>query len=124
VVQGNEEWFKVMKKLAEGWVQPFRECVLSTPEKGMIVTAIILEDFGSNKGLWGNMDGKVTLVGNAAHIMNMCKPLRHFPIPILIFALNSKRYINTETPITMIRGEGAKHGITDFPLLLRVSYPH
>ncbi|ERF68200.1 hypothetical protein EPUS_05281 [Endocarpon pusillum Z07020] len=94
VPEDHEERVKVMKKLADGWAEPFRECVLSIPEKGTAVTAITLEDFVPSEGIWDNLGGRVTLVGDAAHAM------------------------------TMFRGEGANHGITDVAILLESLLPN
>ncbi len=72
VPEKNEERVAVMKSLAEGWAEPFRECVLSIPVEGTTVTTIRLEDFVPREGMWDNMGGRVTLVGDAAHAMTMC----------------------------------------------------
>lgn len=74
VPKDHEERVKVMKKLAGGWAEPFRECVLSIPEQGTVVTAITLEDFVPSEGMWDNLGGRMTLVGDAAHAMTMCMP--------------------------------------------------
>ena len=62
----------LMKILAEGWAQPFRECVMSIPEETEVKT-IRLEDWVPRKNMWDNLQGRVTLVGDAAHAMTMCK---------------------------------------------------
>jgi len=61
----------LMKSLAEGWAEPFKECVMSIPEDSDIKT-IKLEDWVPRKGTWNNRGGTVTLVGDAAHAMTMC----------------------------------------------------
>lgn len=63
-----------MKKIAEGWCEPFRSSVMRIPD-GTEVTTINLEDWVPKKGLWDNLGGKVTMLGDAAHAMTMCKLL-------------------------------------------------
>lgn len=67
----DEERVKLMQELAEGWTEPFRECVMNIPADAA-VKAIALEDFVPKPGLWDNRDGRVTLMGDAAHAMTMC----------------------------------------------------
>ncbi|KAL9045185.1 MAG: hypothetical protein Q9214_001737, partial [Letrouitia sp. 1 TL-2023] len=81
------ERVRLMKKIAEGWCEPFRTSVMRIPD-GTEVTTIRLEDWVPKKGLWDNLGGKVTMLGDAAHAM------------------------------TMFRGEAANHGITDVAVLL------
>ncbi|KAI4212454.1 MAG: hypothetical protein LQ351_004887 [Letrouitia transgressa] len=81
------ERVRLMKKIAEGWCEPFRSSVMRIPD-GTEVTTINLEDWVPKKGLWDNLGGKVTMLGDAAHAM------------------------------TMFRGEAANHGITDVAVLL------
>ncbi|KAI4178212.1 MAG: hypothetical protein LQ346_007525 [Caloplaca aetnensis] len=83
----DEERVKLMQELAEGWTEPFRECVMNIPADAA-VKAIALEDFVPKPGLWDNRDGRVTLMGDAAHAM------------------------------TMFRGEAYNHGVTDISVLL------
>ncbi len=62
----------LMKSLAEGWAEPFRECVMSIPADTDVKT-IRLEDWVPRKNMWDNRQGRVTLVGDAAHAMTMCR---------------------------------------------------
>ena len=65
------ERLALMREIADGWAEPFRECVMEIPE-GTMVQAIRLEDFVPRRGMWDNMHGRVTMVGDAAHAMTMC----------------------------------------------------
>ena len=71
VLHDGEERLALMKRLARDWAEPFRECVWSIPE-GTVVQAVRLEDFVPEHGMWDNMDGRVTLIGDAVHTMTMC----------------------------------------------------
>lgn len=69
----NAERLKLMRSLAEGWAEPFREIVQSIPD-GTETKPIILEDWPTPpRGSWDNLAGKATLVGDSAHAMTMCK---------------------------------------------------
>lgn len=65
------ERLALMKRIAESWAEPFRECLMKIPD-GTVVQAIRLEDFVPRHGMWDNMQGRVTTVGDAAHAMTMC----------------------------------------------------
>lgn len=65
------ERLALMKRIAEGWAEPFRECMMEIPV-GTPVQAIKLEDFVPRPGMWDNMHGRVTMIGEAAHAMTMC----------------------------------------------------
>ncbi|KAI9776702.1 MAG: hypothetical protein M1839_009429 [Geoglossum umbratile] len=78
---------RLMKSFAAGWVEPIRSSVLEIPD-GTEVKSISLEDWIPDRSSWDNKDGKVTLVGDAAHAM------------------------------TMYRGEAGNHGIADVSALL------
>ena len=69
-MEGSERLL-LMKRIAEGWAEPFRECVMAIPD-GTTVQAIKLEDFVPRRGMWDNRGGKMTVVGDAAHAMTMC----------------------------------------------------
>ncbi|KAM0805876.1 hypothetical protein BDR22DRAFT_968578 [Usnea florida] len=92
VPEDGEERLALMKRLANNWAEPFKECVGSIPE-GTVVRAVRLEDFVPVHGMWDNMHGRVTMIGDAAHTM------------------------------TMFRGEAANHGITDISVLLSKIIP-
>ena len=68
----NRERIKLMKSLAESWTDPFRACVMNIPEES-IAKAIALEDFVPKKDMWDNLEGRLTMIGDAAHAMTMCK---------------------------------------------------
>ena len=68
---GNSEKLALMKRIAQGWAEPFQECVMEIPEDTS-VQSIKLEDFVPRRGMWDNMHGRVTIVGDAAHAMTMC----------------------------------------------------
>lgn len=68
----GSERLALMKGLASGWAEPFRECVLAIPD-GTHVQAIRLEDFVPRQGMWDNRQGRCTMVGDAAHAMTMCR---------------------------------------------------
>lgn len=65
------ERLALMKRIAQGWAEPFRECMMEIPV-GTLVQAIKLEDFVPRPGMWDNMHGRVTMIGEAAHAMTMC----------------------------------------------------
>ncbi|KAL8826377.1 MAG: hypothetical protein Q9170_007427 [Blastenia crenularia] len=67
----NQRRVKLMKELVNGWTNPFHECVMNIPADAE-VKAIALEDFIPRPNLWDNKDGRVTLMGDAAHAMTMC----------------------------------------------------
>ena len=74
-VEGSKR-VALMKSLVEGWAEPFRECVMSIPDDTEVKT-IRLEDWVPKTGAWDNHNGRVTLVGDAAHAMTMCKSSLH-----------------------------------------------
>lgn len=61
-----------MKFMSKGWVEPFRSIVQDIPEDTE-AKVISLEDWVPNQGLWDNAGGRITLVGDAAHAMTMCR---------------------------------------------------
>lgn len=67
-----KERLALMKRIADGWAEPFRECVMQIPE-GTAVQAVRLEDFVPRHNMWDNMHGRVMMVGDAAHAMTMCR---------------------------------------------------
>ncbi|KAI4113474.1 MAG: hypothetical protein LQ345_005560 [Seirophora villosa] len=87
IPDANEERVRLMKELVDGWTNPFHECVMHIPADAEI-KAIALEDFVPRHGMWDNRDGRVTLMGDAAHAM------------------------------TMYRGEAYNHGVADISVLL------
>lgn len=73
----SQERVTLMKSLAEGWAEPFQECVMAIPEEAE-AQAIKPEDFLPRRGMWDNWQGRITMVGDAAHAMAMCM-LHHCP---------------------------------------------
>jgi len=61
-----------IKEITSHWIEPFRSIVHDIPEQGTDVKTISLEDWIPEIGNWDNGDGRVTLVGDAAHAMTMC----------------------------------------------------
>lgn len=81
--ESQEERLELMKEIAKGWCEPFRSFVLDVPEETE-VKVVRLEDWvpGTEGRCWDNRQGRVTLVGDAAHAMTMCKsPLSSSPLP-------------------------------------------
>lgn len=100
----NHERVKLMKELVHGWTDPFYTCVMNIPEDAEIKT-IALEDFVPKRGLWDNQDGRVTLMGDAAHAMTMCT--------------SSHPLVDMSTlTLYLVRGEAYNHGVTDIAVLL------
>jgi 2-polyprenyl-6-methoxyphenol hydroxylase-like FAD-dependent oxidoreductase len=60
-----------MKRMTTGWTEPFRSIVQDMPEDTE-PKVISLEDWVPVVGAWDN-HGRVTLIGDAAHAMTMCK---------------------------------------------------
>ena len=63
-----------MKEFSKNWAEPFHEIVKSIPEDGStLATRVALEDWVPKENMWDNKNGRVTLVGDAAHAMTMCR---------------------------------------------------
>lgn len=74
VPTGDVERLAWMKKISSTWIEPFREIVQGIPDdRNLHVQAISLEDWPPQKGAWDNHGGTVTLIGDAAHAMTMCR---------------------------------------------------
>lgn len=71
VPSSNEERISLMKSFAQDWAEPFKEIVGCIPPSAEVKN-ILLEDWQPGKGMWDNLDGRVTMVGDAAHTMTMC----------------------------------------------------
>ncbi|KAL8677733.1 MAG: hypothetical protein Q9186_005868 [Xanthomendoza sp. 1 TL-2023] len=108
----NHDRVNLMKELVDGWADPFYTCVMNIPADAEI-KAIALEDFVPKQGLWDNRNGRVTLMGDAAHAMTMCTD---FPQTIGFLQLDSE-YALTVT-LSLVRGEAYNHGVTDISVLL------
>ena len=92
-----------MKWIAEGWVEPFKECVEYIPEHAQ-VKSIELEDWVPGEGMWENWEGRRTLIGDAAHTMTMCtfSPL-NFPNSFWNIALTSPSYLSPRRSLQPLR---------------------
>lgn len=107
----QDERMALMKEIAHGWCEPFRSFVLDVPEE-TCVKVVRLEDWvpGTEGRVWDNRDGRVTLVGDAAHAMTMCM--------FLSLNLSSCGLCNVLI-MEIVRGEAANHGIKDVAHLYR-----
>lgn len=92
IARDHKDRIKWMKNVSKGWIEPFREIVQSIPDDAE-VKIVNLEDWPPVKGAWNNADGRVTLIGDAAHAM------------------------------TMYRGEAANHGVADVTEFLQQFLP-
>lgn len=71
VPSSNEQRIGLMKSFAQKWAEPFKEIVDAIPPSTE-ARSISLEDWPPGKGMWNNLDGRVTMVGDAVHAMTMC----------------------------------------------------
>ncbi len=69
----NAEKLQKMKDLSDGFEDRFRTAIMNIPD-GTEVVEVKLADWPCLE--WPNSDGKVTLVGDAAHAMTMCTFLK------------------------------------------------
>ena len=72
VPETNEERVKLMKEFAKGWAEPFRSLIIGIPSETE-VKDLPIADFLPKVGMWDNADGRVTMVGDAAHAMTICE---------------------------------------------------
>lgn len=72
VPPSQTERIALMKRLTATWTEPFRSLVHNIPNDNEAV-CINLEDWIPERGAHGN--GRIALVGDAAHSMTMCKSL-------------------------------------------------
>lgn len=100
--EGKLAW---MRERAAEWVEPMREMVMDLPED-VDVREINLEDWLPEKGGWDNHNGRITIVGDAAHAMTIC----------------TSSFIPGDWSLLLtgdlVRGEAANHGIVDVVNLL------
>ena len=88
----NGERIQLMKKLADGWAEPFREIVQAIPEDTTEAKTISLEDWEpvpSTSAIWNSLaTQRVALVGDAAHAMTMCmsRPILSCPSCFFFFS--------------------------------------
>jgi len=68
VPESQEERLQLMRQIAEPWTSPFRDAVYAVPADTHI-QAVNLESWKPASGKWDNLDGRATLVGDAAHTM-------------------------------------------------------
>jgi 2-polyprenyl-6-methoxyphenol hydroxylase-like FAD-dependent oxidoreductase len=109
-VPGAGERLKRMKELVVGVEQGLRKLVEGIPEETEALE-IRLGDWPCLP--WDDQEGKVTLVGDSAHAMTMCKLLSH------LLCLSGLRFlINFIANSRTDRGEAANHGLKDAALLL------
>lgn len=77
VPSSQTERIALMKRLTANWAEPFKSLVHNIPDDSEVV-CINLEDWFPERGAHG--EGRVALIGDAAHSMTMCKSL----IPVLL----------------------------------------
>lgn len=77
VPETSAERISWVKTITSGWVEPFRGLVQDIPDDAE-PKVINLEDWPPQKGSWDNRGGRVTLIGDAAHAMTMCKSSETF----------------------------------------------
>jgi 2-polyprenyl-6-methoxyphenol hydroxylase-like FAD-dependent oxidoreductase len=83
VPKSQEDRLALVREIASHWTSPFQDVIRSITTDTPL-QEIKLEDWlASNVGAWDNLQGRATLIGDAAHAM------------------------------TMYRGEAVNHGITD-----------
>lgn len=109
------ERLKLMRRIARDWAEPFRSVVLDIPEETEPKN-VRLEDW--LPGTWDNRGGRVTLVGDAAHAMVMCRfsPFSCFlrdDVRCCIVVQHQLNGVRDED-----RGEAANHGFMDVKVLL------
>jgi 2-polyprenyl-6-methoxyphenol hydroxylase-like FAD-dependent oxidoreductase len=89
-----------------GMFPPLRQAILAIPDDTHALE-IVLEDWPTQE--WPSKDGRITLLGDAAHTMTMCES----PRPQLLYCSRAL----TEIP-GLDRGEAANHGIYDAAALV------
>lgn len=68
----REERLKLAKAIANSWAPSFSRIVNNIPN-GTDVQAIRVGYWAPYEGAWENLQGKATLIGDAAHPMPMCR---------------------------------------------------
>lgn len=87
----NAERLAFLKLLAASWTEPFHSIVQDIPDEAE-ARAIRVEDWVPKQGVQGN--GRVTMMGDAAHLMTMCmldNALRLTMTRIRLIDINSPR---------------------------------
>lgn len=64
----QEERLNLMKQISQSWASPFRDAVYAVPADTHI-QAVNLESWKPAPGKWDNLNGRATLIGDAAHTM-------------------------------------------------------
>jgi hypothetical protein len=84
VPSSQEGRLSLMKEIAKSWASPFRDAVYAVPGDTHI-QAVNLESWKPVSGAWDNLNGRATLIGDAAH--TVCSwplvKLRSFPRSLL-----------------------------------------
>jgi 2-polyprenyl-6-methoxyphenol hydroxylase-like FAD-dependent oxidoreductase len=68
VPASQEERLGLMKEIAKSWASPFRDAAYAVPADTHI-QAVNLESWKPTSGKWDSLDGRATLIGDAAHTM-------------------------------------------------------
>ena len=68
VPASQEERLDLMKEIAQSWASPFRDAVFAVPADTHI-QAVNLESWKPAAGKWDSLNGRATLIGDAAHTM-------------------------------------------------------
>jgi 2-polyprenyl-6-methoxyphenol hydroxylase-like FAD-dependent oxidoreductase len=68
VPASQEERLNLMKEVAKSWASPFRDAVFAVPADTHI-QAVNLESWKPASGKWDSLNGRATLIGDAAHTM-------------------------------------------------------
>lgn len=69
----QEDRLKLMKEIAQSWASVFRDAVYAIPADTHI-QAVNLESWKPASGRWDSLNGRATLIGDAAHTMQAIRP--------------------------------------------------
>lgn len=117
-----------IRQLATNWNETFRDLVYSIPETTEL-REIVLEDWPPVQGRWDNHNGRVTLVGDAAHCMTMCKSQYSHRLFYFYYCTTRRRSLSLTISRagmggeTTVRGEAANHGVIDVSHLIKTCFP-
>ena len=67
-----EERLAWLRRIAKYWANPVREMIYNIPD-GSILRAVNIEEWLPNNDMTRYKDERVTIVGDAAHLMTSCK---------------------------------------------------
>lgn len=73
----NDDRVALIKRISETWTDPFKSILHNIPETTP-AKSITIEEWIPETGVWDNRKGKITLIGDAAHTMTMCKSIQPF----------------------------------------------